>query len=219
MSNAAKTLWWGNAGEREGRRRVPDRGRVALVLRIRKRMDANNTAAGGGVAVSEQRNEMTGRKAVQAPRRYFETSLQWLRSFGRGAGLGHHNMSMCRRAQSSLEALFGIPVLKRPDRDLHHVPLRNLPSSYCSDAQHPRTTPLLVPIRNSSIHVLFAQFVRFRSSRLRYYSTALPNPQLTISRPLPRSYQSPSSVILSIDQLRGLFRNRPRTQYSSQELP
>ena len=112
-------------------------------------------------------------------------------------------MSVLRGAQSSLEAFSGSRS-KEPDRDLHHVPLRNLPSSYSSKAQHPRTTPLLVPIRSSSIRVLFP--VRT-------------NPQFTISIPLPCSYPVPAPLSLPIDQLSVLFRNLPRTQYSSQELP
>jgi hypothetical protein len=152
MSNAARRFV-GDAGEREVRHRVPTED-AALVLRIRKRMDAVIRRLEAWRSASRERNDLT--TAIQAPRRYFETSLQYLRSFGIWA-------------------------------------IRNFPGSYCSGAQHPHTTPLLVLIRSSSIRVLFSSSYYSRAPNSRTVLQPCTNPQLTISIPLPCSYQSSSA--------------------------
>jgi hypothetical protein len=108
-------------------------------------------------------------------------------------------MSVLRGAQSSLEAFSGSRS-KEPDRDPHHVPLRNLPSSYCSGAQHPRTTPLLVPIRSSSIRVLFpVRTIPELPTHVLFHSPYQSPAHHFHTTPL--LVPVPSSVILSIDQL------------------
>ena len=76
MSNAARRFV-GDAGER-GTAPSPDRGRGAGIAN-KEENGCSNTAAGGVAVSSRERNDLT--TAIQAPRRYFETSLQYLRSF------------------------------------------------------------------------------------------------------------------------------------------
>jgi hypothetical protein len=70
MSNAARRFV-GDAGER-GTAPSPDRGRGAGIAN-KEENGCSNTAAGGVAVSSRERNDLT--TAIQAPRRYFETSL------------------------------------------------------------------------------------------------------------------------------------------------
>jgi hypothetical protein len=153
MSNAARRFvgrW------REVRHRVPTED-AALVLRIRKRMDAVIRRLEAWRSASRERNDLT--TAIQAPRRYFETSLRYLRSFGCGAYLGHSKFPRFILFRSSAPAYYS---LTRTNPQLLHS--RTIPqfvlfqssqltyystAPYRSPAHHFHTTPLLVPVLTS----------------------------------------------------------------------